>query len=191
MIIFVRYADIRPETRQNNLDIALCAEGGLKTMDNIRDIETNIEVITREIKLAYNKGRDIGYAQGYKRGIADGNIADGTLEKKIKVAYENGLKDAWSATRKIILTADDGGVITTKIHDMFNTSPYGVIKGFEAKEVIEKLKEENSHEAEWIIDYQKFICTCAHCGFIETQPTKHCVACGYTMKNAKVNTNEA
>lgn len=160
-------------------------------MNNFKDIESNIEAITREIKLAYNKGSEVGYAQGYKQGIADGNIADGTLEKKIREAYENGLKDAWSATRKIVLNADDGGEIVTKIHDIFNTNPYGVIKGFEPKEVIEKLKEENTYEAEWIIDYQRHRCRCSHCGFIQTDATKHCGECGYTMKNAKGNTNEA
>jgi hypothetical protein len=123
-------------------------------MNNFRDIASNIEAITREIKLAYNKGSEVGYAQGYKQGIADGNIADGTLEKKIREAYENGLKDAWNATRKIILTADDGGMIVTKIHAIFNANPYGVIKGFEAKEVIEKLKEENSYvDIEKAIDF--------------------------------------
>lgn len=160
-------------------------------MNNFRDIASNIEAITREIKLAYNKGSEVGYEQGYKQGIADGNIADGTLEEKIKEAYENGLNDAWSATRKVVLTADDGGVIVTKINDIFNTNPYGVIKGFEPKEVIEKLKEENSYEAEWIIDYQRHRCRCTHCGFIQTRATKHCGECGYTMKNAKGNTNEA
>lgn len=40
------------------------------------------------------------YDRGYNKGIADGNINDGTFAKKMNEAYNNGVKDAWECYSK-------------------------------------------------------------------------------------------
>lgn len=39
--------------------------------------------------------------EGYNAGLEDGNISDGTLDEKIKEAYENGANDAWELAYKL------------------------------------------------------------------------------------------
>lgn len=41
------------------------------------------------------------YDRGYNKGIADGNINDGTFAEKVNEAYENGLRDAWNCSAKL------------------------------------------------------------------------------------------
>lgn len=55
-------------------------------MKDYRQIDGLIRQMTECLENAYNRG--------YKQGIADGNINDGTFAEKVKEAYQNGFKDA-------------------------------------------------------------------------------------------------
>lgn len=41
------------------------------------------------------------YEQGFKDGVKEGNINDGTFAEKVREAYQNGLHDAWELAQKI------------------------------------------------------------------------------------------
>lgn len=165
-------------------DLEVPASKGDK-MEDFEIIKPNIKNIARELKEVYSKGADEGYTQGYAQGVKDGNIADGTLARKIREAYDNGLNDAWECARKMVMSESNGGYSITKMQKAFNNlTTYEIITTIDVKEAIDKL--EKADVAEWIIDYQKHRCRCSHCGFIQTDATKHFGECGYTMKNTKV-----
>lgn len=65
---------------------------GEKQMKDHRQIDGLIRQMTECLENAYNRG--------YKQGIADGNINDGTFAEKVNEAYNNGAKDAWECYSK-------------------------------------------------------------------------------------------
>ena len=82
------------------------------------------------------------YQRGYKNGIADGNINDGTFAKKIEEAYKNGLNDAWGCARKIMLNKVNGGLPTEEHSKIFGyVATFEVLKNYTASEAIAKIKE--------------------------------------------------
>lgn len=117
------------------------------------------------IKLAeYNKGYGAGYKDAYEIGKKDGQKAERMLlheplKKDLEEAYQKGLKHgqelrakeaecaeacgmkrAWDAARKVILSPDKGGLSSTNIHQIFDTSDYlNIFNDYSASEVIEKI----------------------------------------------------
>ena len=91
---------------------------------------------------------EAAYDKGYKSGINDGNINDGTFAAKVKEAYNNGLNDAWECVGKMerLLYSDI-------FSDVFgNTDFYTVVTKMSASEVMTKIKEyEEIHVGDEII----------------------------------------
>lgn len=61
---------------------------------NVREALDNIY---KEFEKTYEEARK----EGYNAGFENGNISDGTLDEKIKEAYENGANDAWELAYKL------------------------------------------------------------------------------------------
>ena len=61
---------------------------------NVREALDNIY---KEFEKTYEEARK----EGYNAGFENGNISDGTFDKKIKEAYENGANDAWELAYKL------------------------------------------------------------------------------------------
>lgn len=81
------------------------------------------------------------YNKGYKDGISDGNICNGTFRKRIKEAYENGLNDAWECARKIYLNTDENGLSGNELYAIFGERGGYILKEYSASEAIAKIKE--------------------------------------------------
>lgn len=88
------------------------------------------------------------YDRGYKDGISDGNISNGTFSKRIKEAYENGLNDAWECAKKIVLSTEEGGIPTDTLQRLFGFGWYNTIKNISAAYAIITLKERLNKEEE-------------------------------------------
>lgn len=89
---------------------------------------------------------EAAYDKGYKSGLNDGNINDGTFAAKVKEAYENGLNDAWECARKIA-TAD--GLSLEELEEIFDfCSMNAILERFSVSEAIAKIKEYEEKKAE-------------------------------------------
>ena len=98
------------------------------------DRETSSENLSPSYKL--------GYRDGYNKGIADGNINDGTFAQKVKEAYENGLNDAWECVRKI--TEDKPMAEWVTLCDFFGVKRndfFEIFKKYSVSEVIERMEK--------------------------------------------------
>jgi hypothetical protein len=79
------------------------------------------------------------YLRGYKNGLNDGNINDGTFAAKVKEAYNNGLNDAWECAKKIVT---DTGLKYTELEEIFGcTSMNSLLTRFSASEAVARIKE--------------------------------------------------
>jgi hypothetical protein len=79
------------------------------------------------------------YDKGYKSGLKDGNINDGTFAAKVKEAYDNGLNDAWECAKKIVT---DTGLNYEELGEIFGYTSMDTIFGnFSASEAVTKVKE--------------------------------------------------
>lgn len=102
---------------------------------NVREALDNIY---KEFEKSYEEAKK----EGYNAGLEDGNISGGTLDEKIKEAYENGANDAWECTRKIACTPEKGGYTWSVLEQIFNTrSLSNIINTYTASEAISKIKE--------------------------------------------------
>lgn len=82
---------------------------------------------------------EAAYDKGYKSGLNDGNINDGTFAAKIKEAYNNGLNDAWECAKKI---ATDTGLNYEELGEIFGyTSMDTILTRFSASEAIDRIKK--------------------------------------------------
>lgn len=64
------------------------------------------------------------------------------LEKIKQEAYESGLKDAWKAVRKIVMSPDDGGMNFEDLIAIFGIGrSYQILRDFSVSEAIKKIKE--------------------------------------------------
>lgn len=81
------------------------------------------------------------YDKGYKDGISDGNISNGTFAKRVKEAYENGLNTAWECARKIYLNTDENGLSGNALYAIFGEREGYILKEYSASEAIAKIKE--------------------------------------------------
>ena len=91
---------------------------------------------------------EAAYDKGYKSGINDGNINDGTFAAKVKEAYDNGLNDAWECVGKMekLLYSD----VFSNVFG--NTDYYTVVTKMSASEAMTKIKEyEEIHVGDEII----------------------------------------
>jgi len=80
---------------------------------------------------------ETAYDKGYKSGINDGNINDGTFAAKFKEAYDNGLNDAWECARKIL-----DAVVPYDYWDIGSGNHISsVIRHYSADEAMQKIKE--------------------------------------------------
>lgn len=81
--------------------------------------------------------------EGYNAGLEDGNISNGTLEEKVKEAYENGANDVWECVNKIYSKID-----RTAIESIFGVKFYDVFEKFTASEAMAKVKEYEEKQKE-------------------------------------------
>jgi hypothetical protein len=82
---------------------------------------------------------EAAYDKGYKSGLNDGNINDGTFAAKVKEAYDNGLNDAWECAKKIVT---DTGLNYEELGEIFGYTSMDTIFGnFSASEAVTKVKE--------------------------------------------------
>lgn len=78
---------------------------------------------------------EAAYDKGYKSGLNDGNINDGTFAAKVKDAYDNGLNDAWECAKKIY---DFSGEELSEIFPKSKEIPF---YSYSALEAVTKIKE--------------------------------------------------
>lgn len=76
------------------------------------------------------------YDKGYKRGIKEGNINNGTFAKTVKEAYNNGLNEAWACAIKIVTM--DWSIMDDECGKDFK---YNCFTAYSASEAIAKIKE--------------------------------------------------
>ena len=82
------------------------------------------------------------FNEGYKAGLKDGDINNGTFAAKVKEAYDNGLNDAEKARVRLISAVSDGGLSMDEIIDIFDATDYeAVFENFTICEIIERIKE--------------------------------------------------
>ena len=85
---------------------------------------------------------EAAYDKGYKSGLKDGNINDGTFAAKIKEAYNNGLSDAEKAVRRLIDSKDDGGLSAGEMMTIFGMAQdYVILTNFSMSEIVKKIRE--------------------------------------------------
>lgn len=129
----------------------------LKSMD----ITWNIGSPLRETHFsANNKGNGMGYYLN-KHGRLEGTDIDYYIESEMEITpfssliieektYEDGLNEAWSAARKIVLRKEHGGLPCEDLEKIFDReleyeAEYSVFKNLTPQEAISRLK---SHEQE-------------------------------------------
>lgn len=83
--------------------------------------------------------------EGYNAGLKDGNISNGTLEEKVKEAYENGLNVAWECARKIF------SMPVYDVNEIFPECQANICEDVSALEAIERIKEYEEKQKEPII----------------------------------------
>lgn len=110
----------------------------------MKDIEIPKELLDL-LHVCITSGYDKGFEDGYKNGIADGNINDGTFAKKIQEAYENGLNNVWEYVEKL------GQLTIKEIYEIFGVeydNIYGIIADYTPSEFIKAIKayEEQKNE---------------------------------------------
>lgn len=67
------------------------------------------------------------------------------VEEEKKIAYKQGLEDAWEIARKVALNHDDGGYMHDEVKSIFGERWYEVFKDLSIHEVKEKIE---AYEAE-------------------------------------------
>lgn len=98
---------------------------------NLEDLEA--QALTC-IAAAYNKG--------YKSGLNDGNINDGTFAAKVKEAYDNGLNDAEKAVKRVLNEPSKGGLYANEMQEIFGTKgTFTIFLTYSMSEIIEKIRE--------------------------------------------------
>lgn len=88
---------------------------------------SEIKGLLKHVEKQFETQLEAAYDFGYISGIEDGNINDGTLQKKIQEAYQNGLNRAWEYARKIVLEPCHGGIDISILCEIFGTSNRGDI----------------------------------------------------------------
>jgi hypothetical protein len=87
------------------------------------------------------------YDKGYKNGLKDGNINDGTFAVKVKEAYDNGLNDAEKAVRRLVVSIAAGGLTPGEKQMIFGLSQdYVILTNFSMPEIIEKIREHDERK---------------------------------------------
>lgn len=100
-----------------------------------------LHIAEENIKDAYNKG--------YKDGLKDGNINDGTFAAKIKEAYNNGLNDAEKAIKRVLNEPSRGGLYANELQEIFGAKGIvAVLLTYPVSEIIEKIREYDDEKAE-------------------------------------------
>ena len=118
---------------------------GKQRMSKKYIIEIEDEPLVRKSAL---HGEDAVYrVVGFKSLVFDQNGLDKLVDfdmcrpRWFSEAYEQGMKDAWAAARRIVLEPGFGGLIVFEVVDIFGTnSAYDVLRNFEPQEAIERLK---------------------------------------------------
>lgn len=140
---------------------------GYKDACNDKDLITckkSDEISDKAYKDGYNKGYGAGYKDAYEIGKKDGQKAERMLlheplKKDLEEAYQKGLKHgqelrakeaecaeacgmkrAWEAARKIVLSDEDGGIPNDNILKIYSTCYYSVMKNIPVQEAIAKLE---------------------------------------------------
>lgn len=97
-----------------------------------------LDEIKRQILECINSA----YDRGYKNGLNDGNINDGTFAAKVKEAYNNGLNDAEKAIKRVLNEPSRGGLYANEMQKIFGTKGTIVIfLKYSISEIIEKIRE--------------------------------------------------
>lgn len=98
----------------------------------------------------------MAYDKGYKQGIADGNINDGTFAEKVKEAYQNGYKDATEQISKGIFRIVKASAKECKSQN--DSEPSGIRIGDEIKNLKDNRKgvvtrlEDDYHSASVLME---------------------------------------
>lgn len=95
---------------------------------NVREA---LDDIYKEFEKTYEEAKKEGYAAG----LEDGNISGGTLDAKIKEAYENGANDAWALAYELKESPFDyhHGIETKDIKQLTGAQALAKLKEYEAK----------------------------------------------------------
>jgi hypothetical protein len=94
------------------------------------------------LKTLASKCIEKAYDKGYKSGLNDGNINDGTFAAKVKEAYNNGLSDAEKAIKRVINEPSKGGLYANEMQKIFETKgTFTILLNYSMPEIIEKIRE--------------------------------------------------
>lgn len=83
------------------------------------------------------------WKEGYNAGLEDGHMSNGTLEEKVKEAYENGANDVWECVNKMYSKMD-----SPVVSSIFGVKYYDVFEKFTASEAMAKVKEYEEKQKE-------------------------------------------
>lgn len=82
------------------------------------------------------------YDKGYKDGIKDGNINNGTFAKKIREAYNNGLDNAEKAIKRVLNEPSKGGLYANEMQEIFGIKgTFAIFLTYSMSEIIERIRE--------------------------------------------------
>jgi hypothetical protein len=95
--------------------------------------DCKVELLEDEAKCHYQEGYNDGYRKGVERG-KEARVAEADC------AYQCGMKRAWQAARKIVLSDEDGGIPNDNILKIYSMCYYSVMKNIPVQEAIAKLE---------------------------------------------------
>lgn len=116
-----------------------------------------------KLQESYNEGYSAGYKDAYEVGKKDGQKAERMLlheplKKDLEEAYQKGIKHgqelraeevkcaeacgmkrAWEAARKVMLSPEEGGIDPSTVKEIFGMNYYAVLKNLPVDEVLSKI----------------------------------------------------
>lgn len=136
------------------------------------DNRTLCKCVSEDIKerIEYYKNKENQEEQDKAEDVSEEDIVKSIFEEEAKkivwdevrdLGYKEGLEKAWEAVKRIVLSAEDGGLSVAECKDAFGTSSlYGVMKrGMTVYDVIEMLDKYDERNEIHVGDEVKVIST--------------------------------
>lgn len=95
--------------------------------------DCKVELLEDEAKCHYQEGYNDGYRKGVERG-KEARVAEADC------AYQCGMKRAWEAARKIVLSPKEGGLEATTVREIFGMPYESALMKYSAKNAIEMIE---------------------------------------------------
>lgn len=95
--------------------------------------DCKVELTDDEAKCHYQEGYNDGYRKGVERG-REARVAEADC------AYQCGLRRAWEAARKIVLSPKEGGLEATTVREIFGMPYESALMKYSSKNAIEMIE---------------------------------------------------